>query len=56
MSYNCLQKLIQSVKEKFNKLIWREVEEEEEAEPFLNEQMPQVHNFSCYRETLLGEH
>ena len=36
MPYNCFQKLIQSGKEKFSNLIWREVEEEEEAEPFLN--------------------
>ena len=56
MSYNCFQMLIQSGKAKFNDLIWKEVEEEEEVEPFLNEQMPQVHNFSHYRETLLGEH
>ena len=62
MSCNCFQRLIQSVaarKVKFRGLkrfkVWKEVEEEEEAEPFLNEQMPQVINFSRYRETLLGD-
>ena len=63
MSYNWFQRFIQSVatrKAKFRGLkrfnVWKEVEQEEEAEPFLNaEQMPQVHNFSHYRETLLGD-
>ena len=40
---------------KHNKIVWKEVEQEEEAEPFLNEQMPQVHNFSHYCETPLGD-
>ena len=57
MSYNRFQWFIQSVAAKFHGLRngWKEVESEEEAEPFLNQQMPQVHNFSCYRETLLGD-
>ena len=55
MSYNQSQRFIQSVVTKFHGLRngWKEVEDEEEAEPFLNEQMP--HNFSHYRETLLGD-
>ena len=62
MSYNCFQRFIQSVaarKAKFRGIkrfnVWKEVEEEEEAEPFLNEQIHQVINFSRYRETLLGD-
>ena len=57
MSYNRFQRFIQSVAAKFHGLRngWKEVESEEEAEPFLNQQMPQVHNFSRYRETLLGD-
>jgi hypothetical protein len=64
MSYNCFQRFVQSVatrKAKFRGLkrfqVWKEVEDEEEAEPFLNEQMPRdrEHNFSRYRETLLGD-
>ena len=62
MSFNCFQRFTQSVatrKAKFGCLkrfnVWKEVEQEEEAEPFLNEQMPQAHNFSRYRETLLGD-
>ena len=57
MSYNRFQRFIQSVTAKFHGLRngWKEVENEEEAEPFLNQQMPQVHNFSRYRETLLGD-
>ena len=60
MSYNRFQRFIQSVaarKENLRGLkwfqVWKEVENEEEAEPFLNEQIP--HNFSRYRETLLGD-
>ena len=62
MSYNFFQRFIQSVatrKAKFRGLkrfkIWKDNEQEEEAEPFLNEQMPQVINFFRYRETLLGD-
>ena len=62
MSYNCFQRFVQSVatrKAKFCGLkrfdVWKEIEQEEEAEPFLNEQIPQAHNFSRYRETLLGD-
>ena len=62
MSYNRFQRFMQSVAARKANLrglkrfqVWKEVEDEEEAEPFLNEQMPQVHNFSCYRETLLGD-
>ena len=62
MSYNCFQQLVQSIaarKAKFHGLrrfnVWKEIEQEEEEEPLLNEAMPQVHNFSRYRETLLGE-
>ena len=61
MSYHCFQKFLQSVatrKAKFRGLkrfnVWKEVEEDEEAEPFLNEQMPPVQDFTHYRETLLG--
>ena len=48
---------MQSVAAKFHgfKNGWKEIENEEETEPFLNEQMPQVQNFSRYRETLLGD-
>ena len=62
MSYNCFQQLVQSIaarKAKFHGLkrfnIWKEIEQEEEEEPLLNEGIPRDHNFSRYRETLLGE-
>ena len=62
MSCNCFQRFVQSVatkKAEFRGLkrfnVWKEVEEDEEAEPFLNEQIPQAHNFTRYRETLLGD-
>ena len=60
MSFNCFQRFVRSVatiKANFHGLkkfiIWKEddSEQEEEAEPFLNEQ---IHNFSHYREMLLG--
>jgi hypothetical protein len=54
-----LSKSVAARKAKFRGLkrfqVWKEVEDEEEAEPFLHEQMPRVHNFSRYRETLLGD-
>ena len=60
MSYNRFQRFMQSVATRKANLrglkrfqVWKEVENEEEAEPFLNEQVP--HNFSRYRETLLGD-
>ena len=62
MSYNCFQQLVQSIaarKAKFHGLkrfnVWKEIEQDEEEEPLLNEAIPQAHNFSRYRETLLGE-
>ena len=62
MSYHCFQRFVQSVATRKAKIsglkrfnVWKEVDEEEEAEPFLNEQMPPVHNFARYRETLLGD-
>ena len=60
MSNNQFQRFLQSVAARKANLrglkwfqVWKEVENEEEAEPFLNEQMP--HNFTRYRETLLGD-
>ena len=59
MSNSCFQRFVQSVTTKVRGLkqlnIWKEIEQEEEAEPFLNEQTPQAHNISRYRETLLGD-
>ena len=61
--YHCSQRYICAVirykKGKFHGLkrfdAWKGVEEDEEAEPFLNEQMSQVHNFTRYRETLFRD-
>ena len=62
VAYNCFQRFVQSIatrKANFHGLrrfnVWKEIEQEEEAEPFLNEQMHRVHDFSRYRETLLGD-
>ena len=62
MSYNCFQQLVQSIAARKAKVhglkrfnVWKEIEQEEEEEPLLNEAMPQAHNSSRYRETLLGE-
>ena len=66
MSYHnnhCFQRFVQSVATRKAKIsglkrfnVWKEVDDrEEEAEPFLNEQKPPVHNFVRYCETLLGD-
>ena len=59
LSYNCFQRLIQSAvtrRGRFRVKRYELEQEVEEAEPFLNEHMPPMHNFCRYRESLVGEH